>query len=123
MAAVAPLAHFDMFSVARLARLIDETATDFLKELGFDDPRDGLYACAMLNMLLVDEGRILDKGNQAVLVSMLLLDDVKDDKPDENGETAPWHVREKAWKLMTKRMLKKAEQMGLFFRLEMQSIA
>ena len=77
----------------------------------------------MFNMLLVDEGLIIDKGNQAVLVSMLLLDDVKDDKPDENGETAPWHVREKTWKLMAKRMLKKAEQMGLFFRLEVQSIA
>ena len=122
-AAAAPLVRLDMFSVARLARRTDETATDLLKHLNADDPRDALYACAMLNMILVEEGRILDKGNQAVLVSMLLLDDVKDDKPDENGETAPWHVREKTWKLMAKRMLKKAEQMGLFFRLEVQSIA
>ena len=70
----------------------------------------------MFNMLLVDEGLIIDKGNQAVLVSMLLLDDVKDDKPDENGETAPWHAREKVWKLLAKKMLKRAEQLGLYSR-------
>ena len=122
-AAVAPLTRLDMFSVARLARRTDETATDLLKHLNADDPRDALYACAMFNMILADQGRIFDKGNQAVLVSMLVLDDVKDDKPDENGETAHWHVREKVWKLLAKKMLRRAEQLGLYSRKEMQLIA
>ena len=78
------MAQLDPFSVSRLARRVDDVARALLEDLSPDDPRHGLYCCAMFVLLLVDEGRLFDVQNQAVLVAMLLMDDVKDDKKDRH---------------------------------------
>ena len=87
-AAALPLAKVDEFSVSRLARQVTDTATTLLTDLNPDDPRHGLYCCAMFVLMLVDEGRFRDATNQAVLVSMLLMDDVKDDRPRRQRRAA-----------------------------------
>ena len=65
----APMAQLDQFSVSRLARRVDDVARALLEDLSPDDPRHGLYCCAMFVLLLVDEGRLFDVQNQAVLVA------------------------------------------------------
>ena len=114
MASAAPLAELDTLSVSRVAKRVDEMATTLLRDLNPGDPRHGLYCCAMFALLLVDEGRIADKGNQAVLVSLLLIEDVKDEEPDINGFRPVWIVNEKKWKDEAKKMLNRALIMGLY---------
>ena len=53
-------ALLDPFSVSRLARRVDDVARALLEDLSPDDPRHGLYCCAMFVLLLVDEGRLFD---------------------------------------------------------------
>ena len=89
LAAAAPMAGCDMLSVARLARRVDEVATTLLHDLSPDDARHGLYCCAMFVLTLVEEGRMADKTNQAVLISLLLLDDVADERKDSKGPLGP----------------------------------
>ena len=119
VASVAPLAECDTLSVARLARRVDEVATTLLKDLSPDDPREGLYACAMFCLVLVEEGRIADVKNQAVLVSLMLLDDLKDESKDVNGEGVVWHLRERKLKEDARRLLSRATLQGLYQQLEM----
>ncbi len=64
--------------VARCARMVDEAAVALLRDLSFDDPRDGLLSCAMLTLKLVDEGLFPDAANQAVLVATLLVRDAEE---------------------------------------------
>jgi hypothetical protein len=113
-AAAVPLSKVDELSVSRLARQITDTATTLLNVLSPDDPREGLYCCAMFVLLLVDEGRFPDKTNQAVLVSLLLIDDVKDDLPDANGALPVWKLDELRWKAAAKKMLSRAMLTGLY---------
>lgn len=115
-AASAPLARLDAFSISRLARKIDEIATGLLTHLSPDDPRDGLYCCAMFCLKLVDEGLLDDKQNQAVLVSLMLIDDVKDDRKDVQGQSAVWEVDETRWKAKAGDMLFRAHLQGLYLR-------
>ena len=114
MAAAAPMANLDPFSVSRLARRIDDVARALLDDLSPDDPRHGLYCCAMFVLVLVDEGRIFDVQNQAVLVTMLLMDDVKDDSKDVKGQGAIWRVEEIKWKSAAKKMLHRAMLAGFY---------
>lgn len=113
-AVVAPLAQLDNMSISRNAKVIDSHATTLLNDLSPDDPRDGLYCCAMFCLMLVDEGRLEDKTNMAVLVAMLLMDDVKDDRPDKQGEIAPWRLDEMRWKAKAKTLIRRANLMGLY---------
>lgn len=113
-AAAVPLSKVDELSVSRLARQITDTATTLLTDMNPVDPRHGLYCCAMFVMTLVDEGRFLDATNQAVLVAMLLMDDVKDDRPDVDGALPVWRVEEIKWKAEAKKMLLRANLMGLY---------
>jgi hypothetical protein len=115
-AAASPLAGLDAFTIARLAKRIDDIAVSLLNSLSPDDPREGLYCCAMFCLKLVDEGLLEDKQNQAVLVSLLLLDDAKDDRKDVNGATAVWRLEEAKWKAKASDMLLRAHLQGLFLR-------
>ena len=114
MAAVKPLAKCDQLSVSRLARRIDDCSRTLLNNLSPDDPRHGLYVCANFALLLVSEGRIEEKDNMAVLVSLLLMDDVKDDRKDEAGNEVVWRFEEKKWIDEAKRLLSSAFLMGLY---------
>lgn len=116
MAAATPLADLDEFSISRTAKTVDDAARTILHSLSPDDPRDGLYCCAMFCVVLVDEGLIKDPRSQAVLVSLLLLDDVQDERPDENGELAVWHERESQWRKQAKGMLTRAKLLGFYLR-------
>ena len=113
-AAIAPLARLDELSVARVARRIDDAARTLLHDLSPDDPRHGLYCCAMFCMTLVDEGRITDVRNQAVLVAMLLLDDIRDDSKDVLGAGVVWRLQEGQWRKEAQRLLNRALLMGLY---------
>jgi hypothetical protein len=115
-AAAAPLAKLDAFSISRLAKKIDDISTSLLNHLSPDDPRDGLYCCAMFCLKLVDEGLLDDKQNQAVLVSLLLIDDVKDDRKDVQGQSSVWEVDEARWKAKAGDMLFRAHLLGLYLR-------
>ena len=113
-ATIAPLAKLDELSVARVARRVDESARTLLHDLSPDDPRHGLYCCAMFCMTLVDEGRFVDVQNQAVLVAMLLLDDIKDDSKDVRGDGVVWRLQEHSWKTEAGKLLQRAILMGLY---------
>lgn len=115
-AAISPLAGLDEFSIARLAKRVDDIAVGLLTHLSPDDPRDGLYCCAMFCLRLIDEGLLDDKQNQAVLVSLLLLDDAKDDRKDVNGAEAVWRVDEARWKSKASDMMLRANLQGLYLR-------
>ena len=113
-AAVAPLVRLDELSMARVARRIDETARTLLRDLAPDDPRHGLYSCAMLVLVLAEEGRLSDVGNQAVLTAMLLMEDIKDDRKDDRDEGVVWPLVEARWKKDAGKLLSRCVLMGLY---------
>lgn len=114
VASVAPLSRLDTLSVARVAKRIDDTATTLLHDLSPDDPREGLYVCATFVSVLVDEGRIQDQTNQCVLATALLLEDAKDETPDEDGNGAVWKANLKGWEAKARQMLFRAVMLGLY---------
>jgi hypothetical protein len=115
-AAAAPLARLDPFSVSRLAKRIDEAGTALLNELSPDDPCHGLYCCVMFVLRLVDEQRFPDTGNQAVLVSLLLLEDIRDERKDVDGQGAVWRLEEQKWKEEAAKLIRRANLMGLYLK-------
>ena len=116
MAAAAPLAQLKSSQVSRLAYKIDSIATNLLTFLNAADPRDGLYICAEFCLMLVAEGFWTDVHNQSVLVSMLLIEDVKDDRPDENGALAVWHEQEHRWQKKARDLILRAQLQGMYAR-------
>lgn len=113
-ASVAPLTQLDTLSVARLAKKIDDIARSLLNDLSPDDPRHGLYCCAMFTLMLVDEGWLQDKGNMAVLVALALLDDIRNDTADVDGRSAVWHLEEHKWRKAAGSMHVRAALQGVF---------
>ncbi|WP_113152751.1 hypothetical protein [Nitratireductor sp. OM-1] len=114
LAAVAPLTRLDELSVSRTAKRIDELARTLLHDLSPDDPRDGLYSCAMFCLTLVDEGFLHDRTNQAVLVSLLLMSDLEDDRKDEAGEEAVWRMTQARWKSAAGKLHVRAALQGVY---------
>jgi hypothetical protein len=114
VASAAPLSRLDTFSVVRVAKEIDKVARDLLHDLSPDDPRDGLYCCVQFCLKLVDEGRLNDPQNVAVLVALLLMDDVKDDKTDEAGNAPLWRLDEARWKEKAGRMMSRCVLQGYY---------
>lgn len=114
VASIAPLSQLDTLSVVRIAKRVDEAARSLLNDLSPDDPREGMYCCATFILTLVAEGRLEDKGNQAVLVALMLLDDVKDRKPDVTGQEAVWRVNEARWGAEAKKLLHRANLLGFY---------
>lgn len=114
VASVSPMANLDSFAARRVAQKVDDVARSLLHTLNPDDPRDGLYACAMFALHLVDEGFIRDARNQAVLVALLLMDDLKDERPDVKGQGVVWGIREQAWKKSAGAMHVRAALQGVY---------
>ena len=77
----------------------------------------------MFVMKLVDEGRFPDVRNQAVLVSMLLLEDVRDERKDVDGQGVVWRLQEAKWQEEAGKILNRAILMGLYAREAMQLAA
>jgi hypothetical protein len=107
-ASVLPLAGLDELSVARVARRIDEVSSILLHRLSPEAPREGLLAIASFVLVLVDEGLFDDPLNQAVLASLLLLDEARleDD----------WRLAEAAARQAAHRLLAQARLLGLYLR-------
>jgi hypothetical protein len=78
-AAAVPLAGLGAVTIQRLARRVDQLARSLLHDLAPDNPQLGLLTCAMFTLTLVDDGLFPDPRNQAVLVSLLLVDEARDD--------------------------------------------
>lgn len=113
-AAVLPLASLDAFSVRRLAKRTDMMAKSLLSKLAPDDPCDGLYCCAMFVLQLVDEGLWTDTHHQAVLYSLLFVEDARHDTPDEQGERAVMKLNERRWQNKAHDMMVTARLLGLY---------
>ena len=113
-ASIAPLSQLDTVSISRVAKQVDDVATTLLREFSVDDPREGLYVAAMFVLMLVEEGKMRDKGNQAVLVSLMLVDDVRDEEPDDNGFRPVWTLNEKKWKDAAGKLMNRALIMGFY---------
>jgi len=107
-ASVLPLAGLDELSVSRIARRIDEVSRSLLHSLSPDAPRQGLLAVASFVLVLVDEGLFDDPQNQAVLASLLLLDEAR--------EEADWRLAETAARQAAHRFLTQARLLGLYLR-------
>jgi hypothetical protein len=115
-ASAAPFAELDMLSISRVAKRTDDMAKTLLRDLNADDPRHALYVAAMFTLLLVEEGRIADKGNQAVLVSLLLIEDVKDEDRDNQGALPVWKYNERKWRAEAGKLINRATIMGLYLK-------
>lgn len=114
VAAASPFAKLDTFAARRAAQKTDDVAQSLLHTLSPDDPRDGLYASAMFALVLVDEGFIRDPKNMAVLVALLLMDDLKDDRPDDKGQGTVWHLKEREWRKAAGSMHVRAALQGVY---------
>ena len=107
-ASVLPLAGLDELGVARIARRIDEVSRTLLHRLAPDEPRQGLLAVASFVLLLVDEGLFDDPDNQAVLASLLLVEEAR--------EEPEWRFAEAAARQAAHRLLAQARLLGLYLR-------
>lgn len=114
VAAASPFAKLETFAARRAAQKADDVARSLLTMMSPDDPRDGLYASAMFALTLVDEGFIRDPQNMAVLVALLLMDDLKDDRPDDKGQGAIWHLKEREWRKVAGNMHVRAALQGVY---------
>jgi hypothetical protein len=85
-AAGAALKGLNKWEVWRTSVKIEEVGIGVIRDMSFDDPRDGLVSCAALTLKLVDEKLFADSGNQAVLVSLLIMNDAQD-----SGSEMPFH--------------------------------
>lgn len=110
-AAAAPLTAVknDPMLVAMTAARVDSVAKTLLHSLAPDDPRDGLLACAYFTLKLVDERLLADPTNNAVPISLALVEDAT----EEGGD---WPVREQGIKKDVGVLLTRARLMGLYCR-------
>jgi len=114
VAAAAPLARLDAFSVSRVATRVDALARSLLRDLSPEDAVEGLHCCAMFCLTLVDEGCLDDKTNMAVLVSLMLIEDAKDDKPDDAGNSLVAELKQARWRSAARRLHSRAALQGVF---------
>jgi len=110
-AAILPFTKLDEVGVARR---VEDVAQTLLRDLSADDPRHALYVSAMFVLMLVDKGLYADPRSQAVLVSMLLIEDIKDSRPDVDGQGPVWRLEEQKWNEEAKKLLSRANLMGLY---------
>jgi hypothetical protein len=114
LAVSAPLARCRAEEISRLASKTDSLATSLLRDLNADDPREALYITATFILTLIEENRWADTKNQAVLVSLLLLDDVKDETVDAQGQNPVWQANERKWRAKSRDLLLRANLQGLY---------
>lgn len=108
--AAAPLAVLDNDDgIRRVAKRVDELARMLLFALSPDDPVHGFYSCAMFCLKLVDEGYLDDVTNMAVLVSMLLIDELK-----EEGGVESYPFKELLLKQEAGKLLSRAQKEGIY---------
>ena len=114
VAAVVPLAKLDELSVARVAKRVDDATTALLRDTHAVNELDALFATAMFVMVLVDEGLLTDVRSMPVLSALLLLEDLKNEEPDVNGERPVWALKEKRFREQGYGLLKRAQLLGYY---------
>lgn len=114
VASVAPLSQTNGQGIAFMAREVERVSELLTKDLGTDTALEGLYVCAAFALLLVDEGRLADKDNQAVLCALLLLDDAKDETPDVNGERPVWAIKSRQLEDAAGKLIIRANLLGFY---------
>lgn len=114
IAAAAPLARLDAFSISRVAKRVDGLARNLLHDLSPDDPVEGLYCCAMFCLTLVDEGCLDDKTSMAVLVALMLIQDAEDDKAGDPGGEVAVNLKLSRWKAAARKLHTRAALQGVF---------
>jgi hypothetical protein len=103
VAAAAPLADISSDQVRqRAAKRTDDIANKVLFALSPDDPVHGLYCCAMFCLMLVDEGFLADAQNMAVLVSAVLIDDLRTEGGVDKYVFKEFLLKTEAGKLLSK---------------------
>lgn len=112
LACITPLAGVnDDLTVAKLARRLERDAESILKDANCTDLRSTLLAAAYMTIGLVSEGRLKDKDNNAVLVSIALTDEAEHDAGDE------WGIRADESRRAGKRMMDRAMLLGYYMDL------
>lgn len=108
VAAAAPLVDTHQIQQRRVAKKVDGVATSMLRWLN-PDSTDGLFTTALFTLKLVDEGLLDDGGNQAVLVSLVLVNDARE-------EGAEWMVNEAKLAVKARDLIRQAQLAGLYCR-------
>ena len=116
VASVAPLSQLDGPTAGLLAKEVDRVSQLLIRDLHADSAIEALYVCATFCLLLVDEGRLPDRNNQAVLCGLLFLEDAKDEEPDVNGERPIWSIRSKVLEDKAGRLIIRANLLGYYMR-------
>lgn len=112
VATVAPMSDVTPDSKLQyLARRVDRDANAILANANCSDLRATLLAVAYMTLGLVSEGRLQDKDNQAVLVSLALTEEAENDAGDE------WGIRADEARRAGKRIMDRAFMLGYFLRL------
>lgn len=110
-AAVALKDASDTLQIRRVATMTDNAAMVLLRELHADDPRDAVLAVAFFILKMVEEGLVENTDNQAVLVSLHLMEDARDPGND-------WNPDETWLSSAAAGMLLRANLMGYFVKLQ-----
>jgi hypothetical protein len=109
VAAVAPLSSLSDYSVSVAAKKLDEHSELLLRDLGVSDPEHGLYSCCMFVLKLVEEKFFADSSNMAVMVSLLLLNELRD-----SGSEGSFRLNKKHLDRDAGHVLRKAQLLGYF---------
>ncbi len=111
VAGMAPLAALgnDYVAIQRAAKRVDDIAKKLLFRLSPDKPTHGFYACAMFCLYIAEEGFFADVHNMAVLVAVVLIDELKTE-----GGAEDYSFREKILLQEAKKLLSEAQREGLF---------
>ncbi len=80
-----PLQGLDSLSVVRLAKRVERVGAKLLRVMTVDNERAVTVAISRFILKLVEEGKIENTGDQAVLVSLLVTAEVEED-PEEWGD-------------------------------------
>lgn len=104
-----PLVGFDPLTISRLARKIDGHANYLLRELSPENPVDGLHSVAMFVLTLIDEALLGDPRAIVVIVSLLLMEDIKVGNED-------WPFKERFLREQGKKLLHRANLVGLYVK-------
>lgn len=106
-AAIVPLSDLDPLTITRVAGRTDELARALIAGLSLDDSRLGLASSAFFILKLVDEGLFQDRTNLAVVVALLLIEDMR-------AEGSEWPNAEVACQLYASKMLRSARLLGCY---------
>lgn len=108
--AVAPLSKYPPAQISVMAKRVDDMAVGMLRDLNPDNDMTSLFAVVRFILKLVDEGYAIEPRSQPVLVSLMLMDDIKDDKIGP----AVWKMEERKWDDLAGTMLIRAKLLGNF---------